>query len=150
MKSDIVKRSVLCSCGGDIFERTVDISGPALVQVWRCCNCNAETPRRRGNTPTTARRAVDAYLRIRAAWQPVEDALDALVAAGAPSGCLLAHSAVFNYALRRLSSDGETLKSRDIPILVGMAQADLQRAAAFVAERQAQINQVAPSNPLDV
>jgi hypothetical protein len=132
---DIVRRSVLCPCGGDVYEKTYAVVGAAWGAAWKCDNCRAVTGRTRPHRKTNKQRALAYYLELRDQWAPVDQALDALVASGAVAGgALLVHAGVFNYHLRRLL-DAEQPTNFDVFYHRDQARGDLAKAQAFVAER---------------
>ena len=129
------RRPTICPCGNDLYEATYDDA--VVSKVWRCGNCAAETPRRSIHRPTNHLRAIHGYLAIRKAWEPVDEALNALVTAGkAQGGALLVHSSTFNYHLRELSVV-EKPSNFQVRYHLAQAKADMERAQAFIVERSA-------------
>jgi len=128
------RRTVLCLCGGDVYEKTLD---DTLQPIWKCDNCGRETPRKRVSRKSNRSRAITAYLAVKETWKPVDDALDALVSSGkAMGGALLVHSSTFNYHLRKLA-DTDKPSNFDIRYHAEQAKKDMAAAQAFVEERSA-------------
>ena len=136
MATDIQRRSVICSCGGDVFSRTWNFVTADSEPIWRCENCGAESPRKKVSRRTNHHRAIDAYLAIREDWKAIDDALTALVNDGkAASGSLLVHSSVFNYHLKQLT-DKETPSNWDVRYHAEQAREDLRKAVEFVKDKK--------------
>jgi hypothetical protein len=134
---DNVRRSVVCACGSNWYEKTVADGGPEIVRVWRCGNCGAETPRRRLHRATNHHRAVLAAIRIRALWAPTDEALRKLVEAGTiKSGALLVHASCFDHHLARLV-DIDRPTNFEVRYHAERAQYALEAAEAFVAAQGA-------------
>ncbi len=106
--------------------------------IWKCTNCRAETPRHSRKRRSNKSRAHDAWRTIRAEWQETNDALDAIVKAGAPSGRLLVHSSTFNHHLDKLLLL-EKPSNFDVQYHTAEARKDLERAKQFVAEKKGEL-----------
>ena len=138
----VKKRSVICECGGDIYEsdyvRPVDApEGTEWRNVWRCANCFRETPRKRVNRRSNHMRAIQSYLDLSKAWEPVNEALNALVAEGkAMGGAILVHSSTFNWHLKQLT-DKDKPSNFDVRYHTEQAKLDMAKAEAFIAEKRA-------------
>lgn len=124
------------NCGNTIYERTYAYTGEESKPVWKCTNCRAETPRVGRNRRTNKGKAMDAYRAIKAEWKSTDEALDALVKAGSPSGCLLAYSSTFNHHMGRLLVM-DTPGNFDVKYHPAEARKDLEKAKQFVAEKGA-------------
>jgi hypothetical protein len=125
-----------CPCGNNLYEAGYDEA--VVNKVWRCSNCERETPRKTCHRSTNHLRAIKSYLALREAWKPVDAALDALVSAGlAQGGALLVHSSVFNYHLKQLV-DFEKPSNFAVKYHTTQAQADMAKAKAFINERTVQ------------
>lgn len=130
---DLARRSSLCQCGGDIFERGLNNS---LAPVWRCENCGRETPRTRPHRKTNYHRAIEAAKAIREAWEPVDDALSRLVTAGkAQGGAFMVHGSSFNYHLNWLM-DNPQPSNFEVRYHAERAKEDLAKAQAFTKEKE--------------
>lgn len=133
MARDITRRSVCCPCGGDWYERTWDFSTAAHTPIWVCRNCHTQTPRYTVARRTNHRKAIDAYLALRAEWHDTDQALSDLVdARTVPGGCILVYASTFNYHLKQLT-DKTAPSNFDVRYHATQARADLQKARAFVA-----------------
>lgn len=136
---DTKRRSVICSCGGDVYEPTVDVD-KNYAPIWRCANCFALTPRRRGHRRTNHLRAVQAYLDLRKAWEATDAGLDALITAGTvASGALLVYSSVWNWHLKQLTDKAKPTNF-EVRYHTAEAKKDLAKAAAFIEEQRALTN----------
>lgn len=120
------------NCGNTLYEATYGRnSEDKLIPVWKCTNCGVETPRHSRNRRTNRRRALDLWQSYKNEWKPIDEALDMIIDAGQPSGCLLAYGSTFNTWLDKLlSTDKPSNANLDIwnSILVD----ELQRAKEFV------------------
>jgi hypothetical protein len=123
------------NCGNTLYEKTYGYRGGVLVPVWKCTNCGTETPRHGRNRRTNRGKARDAYRAIKAEWADTDAALDALVKAGTPSGCLLVYSSTFNHHMDKLLTL-DTPSNFDVQYHPAEARKDLQRAKEFVAQKQ--------------
>jgi hypothetical protein len=138
VKSDFITRTVVCPnerCGNTVYERTFDYIDGKFVAVWKCGNCMRVTKRTTHRRVTNRDRAMKAWSAIKAEWKPTDAALDAIVKAGAPSGCLLVYSSTWNHHLTKLL---ETEKPSHFDVSYHSAQArlDLEKARAFVTEKE--------------
>jgi hypothetical protein len=110
--------------------------GRKRADVWQCTNCSWTQPRQTRSRRTLRGMALDLYREIKAEWKETDAALDALVAAGTPSGCVLVHSSTFDYHMDKLLML-EKPRRFDVRYHSNEARANLAKAKAFVAEKQA-------------
>lgn len=138
--SDTTTRTVICPnehCGGTIYEATyafdANIENP--TPIWRCCNCNRETPRLSRNRKSNGQKRWDVVDEIRKEWSTIDEALRKLVDAGAPSGCLLVHTSTFNWHLEQLTAKSKP-SNRDLQYHSAKAREDMEKARQFVQSKQ--------------
>jgi hypothetical protein len=104
------------------------------TRIWKCTNCTWVQPRVVRYRPTNESRAHMLWSRLRNEWQAVNVALDALVAQGAPSGCILVHSSTYNYHMDKLLLGGK-FSNQDIKYHTSEARKDLEKAKQFILEK---------------
>jgi hypothetical protein len=123
-------------CGNTLYEATYSYASGKPLPVWKCTNCNVETARHTRHRPTNRARAMDAWKQLKAEWKDTDAALAAIVEAGSPSGCLLAHGSTWNWQLDKLLDSKNKLSLRDIRYHTTQGRADLERAKAFVESKK--------------
>lgn len=123
-----VRRSTLCTCGGDVFERTYATVDGKLASIWRCDNCSRVTPRKKAGRRTLYRIAVDAYLAIKKEWEPVDKALE-----GYHYGIRVLHGSSYCTSLQHLFEDEHPHRMLT-KVRMQTAREELARARQFVLE----------------
>lgn len=124
------------ACGNTLFVADYDTVDGKFQATWSCTNCTWLQARQQRNRMTNERRAFKLYLGLRDAWKSTDEALDALVAAGTPSGCLLVHGSVLNYHLTQLSASKKKLSNWEVKYHVAKAAEALVKAKEFVQSKQ--------------
>lgn len=132
-------------CGNTLFRRDICFEsgneetgeGRKWAHVWRCTNCSWTQPRQTRSRRTLRAMALDTYCDLKAAWKETDEALDDLVEAGTPSGCLLVHSSTFDYHMGKLLTLDKPRRF-DVQYHSESARKNLEKAKGFVAEKKAE------------
>jgi|SRR5579864_104251 len=124
------------ACGNTLFVAEYDRIDNKWQAVWQCTNCCWIQPRQQRNRLSNERRAFKLYLALRDAWKSTDEALDALIETGTPSGCLLVHGSFMNYHMRQLSASKKKLSNWEVKYHAAKAKEELERAQEFVKAKQ--------------
>lgn len=132
----IQRRAVICRvCDNDVYEKTLDND---LKPVWECTNCLAKTPRHSRVVKTNKAKALDSYREVKAAWEPVDVALTALVAKGIPGGCLLVYASTFDHNLGQLLKIDNPTRF-EVKYHAQTAKQNLEKAKLWIAAKEQEL-----------
>lgn len=146
MSKDTTTRTVICptpGCGCTIYTATYAIKyvgndavndTESMQPIWRCCNCQAETPRHSRSRKSLRARRWEVISEIRKAWESTDEELRQYVDLGfCKGGALLVHSSTFNWHLGKLA-ENDKITRRDLGYHSAHANEDLERAKQFAMQ----------------
>lgn len=129
-------------CGNTLYEMGYSRDDAAnaletLRPIWRCTNCQAETPRISRNIRPLSLKKYDVIDALKAEWAETEIKLHNLLESGKiKSGALLVYGFSFNYHVEALRSKQKPTRW-DLSYHASQARKDLERAKQFITENEA-------------
>lgn len=121
-------------CGGTFFGTTYTDTVPSK-RLWECENCGTTQPCSARRRLSNRHKTLELYKKLQTAWEPTNEALKALCAAGLPNGALLVHCSTFNHHMNRLLDIAKPTNF-EVRYHSKGAGEDLEKAKAFVAVKQ--------------